>query len=183
MHLPQSGGLVLAGDLPPIHRSIFAFSQLILSMHSCSNCGSEYKKGANFCSYCGIRLEKSTSEEPTSTPRKGKQTLKSETCVIALTAERKKPGFIGFFSGTNYFLEAIAIGPNGRYTAGKVKLDPIDYSYESSMEAGVPVTEVVLNYDTAETKLNSLIMKLYDDGWQSIGGGGTGYRQKFQRYI
>lgn len=104
----------------------------------------------------------------------------TETCVINIVEkENKKKKWLGLFSTVDYFFEAIAVGPSGRYIAGRVQLDPRwDYVHRSDPSRPYCWRELT---DTGYDKLNFLIRKLYEDGWQSIGG--DGIHQRFQRYI
>jgi hypothetical protein len=99
----------------------------------------------------------------------------SETCDVNLVP-RKKQGLWGLIGGCDYFLEATAIGPNGRYDAGSVKLDWIDdYLYHANTGAIIR--------DNAQVKLNDLIKRLYQEGWQSVGCGDKWYNARFRRML
>jgi|LAHU01.1.fsa_nt_gb hypothetical protein len=86
----------------------------------------------------------------------------TETCVVTIVQRenKEKRQCFGLFSTTDYFLEATAVGPNGYYTAGRVQLDPMWDFYQGSLN------------NNGHNKLNFLIQKLYEDGWQSTGGDG-----------
>ena len=91
----------------------------------------------------------------------------TETCVINIVEkENKKKKWLGLFSTVDYFFEAIAVGPSGRYIAGRVQLDPRwDYVHRSDPRRPYCWRELT---DTGYDKLNFLIRKLYEDGCNQL---------------
>jgi hypothetical protein len=96
-----------------------------------------------------------------------------ETCEIRIV-HQKKEGLSGLLGPRNYFLQAVAIGPNGQYGAGsseKLIPGPDFHNNEGDL----------ILHEKAQSKLDNLIKKLYAEGWESTGCGKKWYNARFQR--
>lgn len=122
---------------------------------TCPACSATLPPDANFCSRCGASLQ--AVDEVSK--------IRREICEIVRSGEEGN----WFRAGDTYW-EAIAVGPQGRYTAARSETCP---RLGSALSRGIKRADVLLD---------QLIAKLTQEGWQPIPRGPEWYSYRFERY-
>jgi hypothetical protein len=122
----------------------------------CVACGANLPDDARFCLKCG--REMGAAGEPVGT--------QYEVCDVF---EHNLGSAVAGFTKPRWFFEAVAIGPQGRYSVAQtpqVKGYSYDLSWRRKMAAA----------------LNELVSQLVRDGWQPIASSADGL-PRFQRRV
>lgn len=132
----------------------------------CPGCGASYESEFRFCPFCGR-----AKPEP-DTLRIRVEEASYEICTIEVV---EHGGFYNFGQRllgaiTKGHLEAVAVGPKGRYVAGTV-----DGIWINNQTGG--------NVYGNDKRLDVLIKQLVSDGWEPMGPGPTWYGYRFRRRV
>lgn len=120
----------------------------------CQNCATELPDDAHFCLRCG------TSQAPGGLAR----AVRREICEVYRSIENG-----GWFRAGDTFWEAIAVGPQGRYSVGRSGTCPRKALGSSK---GVKRTDALLD---------DLIDQLIREEWQPLPRGSEWYSYRFER--
>jgi hypothetical protein len=145
-------------------------------MPVCQGCGGSYDDKFKFCPHCGR-----AKPEPNIMTINVNVTSDDvwETCEIYLVYLNKST-----FGNLEWYLEATAIGPQGKYAAAtSQKLEQQFFGARDYYSIDNKPYNIRLTRNKCEPKLNDLIKKLVSDGWQPVGRGQEWYSERFRRQV
>lgn len=122
----------------------------------CHNCATQLPGDAQFCLQCGTRVAPDTPS----------LVVRREICEVYRSIEDG-----GWFRAGDTFWEAIAIGPEGRYSVGRSDTCPRKALGSSK---GVKHADILLD---------QLIKQLIQEGWQPLPRGPEWYSYRFERHV
>ena len=149
-------------------------------MSLCDSCGGSYDDKFKFCPYCGkakiepidinINVNVSSSDE-------------WEYCEIEVySMEKETP--LNFFRDRKLIFCAIAISPNGRYTADKSEpLSSLSGGFLKKSDYEIGNNNEIIFNEGAHVKFNDFVNQLVKNGWQPLGKGMKWYSEKFRRKV
>lgn len=144
----------------------------------CWNCGTQTRDDASFCPKCGKPQKQGGDVAAININVTSDDVW--ETCEINLVYAKLQVGTMPewLLTRKEWYFEATAIGTQGRYVAALS-----EQLFLISEVAVDNYTKEVYPKENARPKLDAMIRKLVDDGWQPIGRGEKWYGERFRRLV
>ena len=139
-------------------------------MSLCANCNTSYDDSFKFCPHCGNPKSQTSDEN------------EWEVCEIELYRIDEK-NLLSLLGAPKLIFYAMAIGVNGRYLADKSEpLLPNGKGIFEHADYGIGQNDYIIQKG-GQVKLNELINRLVQNGWQPLGKGTKSWSEKFRRKI